>query len=209
MSHVADGFTIFTGQVLVPGAGKHDIGRQADGAHAGEVVLQGCRTIHIGQTHLADRLDGRILIASVGDEVVHVIEGELIEQPVPLGVVVVDATQVDKSQTVPCTGSWHVVGVVVELGRIVVADIVEGGLILIRHGIVDRACQRLLRIGEVVGAAQIVEPTVRIVEHVGGYDGIVVVSVVFTVVGDGRSHVHGLFVNDAVRVGTYGDSVIS
>lgn len=38
------------------------------------------------------------------------------------GVVVVDATQIDKSQTVPRTSSWHVSSGV--LGRIV-ADIVE------------------------------------------------------------------------------------
>ncbi len=92
MGHITDGLAIFTRQILVPGAGEHDVGRQANGADTGEIVLQRSRTIHVGQSHFADRLDDRVLITGIGDEIVHVVKGELVKQLIPLDIVVVDAT---------------------------------------------------------------------------------------------------------------------
>ena len=50
-------------------------------------------------------------VATIGDEVVHIVEGELVEQLVPIGVVIVLAVHIGQLQTVLGTGGRHLVGI--------------------------------------------------------------------------------------------------
>ena len=50
VSHVADRLAELLGQILVPGAGERGGGGEADGADAGEVVVQRGRAVRVGQS---------------------------------------------------------------------------------------------------------------------------------------------------------------
>ena len=94
MSHVSNHLSELLGQILVPGAGECSGGRETDGTDAGEVVVQRCRAVSVGQLDLADGLHSLSTIAAVGDEVVHIIEGELVKKLVPIGIVIVLAIHI-------------------------------------------------------------------------------------------------------------------
>ena len=99
------------------------------GAHAGEVVVNGSGAIVVVGADLADAADGVGLIAAQGDQGVHVVQGHLVQQLVPFGIVVVQAPQVLELQAVLGPGGDGLgVGVLVGgggLGGEVVVLVVE------------------------------------------------------------------------------------
>ena len=209
MSHVADHLAELLGQILVPSAGECGGSREADGANAGEVVVQRGRTVSIGELDLANGGDSRGAVATVGDEVVHIIEGQLVKQLLPISIVVILAVHVSQAETILGTGGRHFVGIIVILGRIIVAVVGESSLDFVAHGEVGRGCGGFSVVREVIGAGQIGHIASGIVELVGSHGLIIVVGVRLGVVGDGVSNVDPLGIDHMVRIGLDRDGVIT
>ena len=209
MSHVADHLAELLGQILVPSAGECGGSREADGANAGEVVVQRGRTVSIGELDLANGGDSRGAVATVGDEVVHIIEGQLVKQLLPISIVVILAVHVSQAETILGTGGRHFVGIIVILGRIIVAVVGESSLDFVAHGEVGRGCGSFSVVREVIGAGQIGHIASGIVELVGSHGLIIVVGVRLGVVGDGVSNVDPLGIDHMVRIGLDRDGVIT
>ncbi len=83
VSHIADHLAELLGQIFVPSASECGGNREADGANAGEVVVQRGRAVIVDELDLADGGDGRSAVATIGDEVVHIVEGQLVEKLFP------------------------------------------------------------------------------------------------------------------------------
>ena len=209
VGHVADRLAVLAGQVLVPRARQRHVTGQANRAHAGEVVLQGRGAVDVGQADLANGVRRRVGVAAVGDEVVHVVNGQFVEKIAPLLVVIVNAAQVIEAQAVVGAGGGHLVIGVVELGGVVVAVVVVGGLVLVGHAVVGGGGSGLGIVGKAVGTREVRQAAVDVVKGVGSRHGVTVVSVVVRVVGHGLGNAHGLRSNLVVAVGVDRDLVVA
>ena len=195
-------------QVGVPGSCDHHSGGEADGALLGEVVVDGGGAVAVDGLHLADGIHCHGLIAAQSNELVHIGNGQLIEEGIPLGVVVIHAHHVLQLQAVLGTGGGsHVVGVVEVLG-VPVGVVVEGSLCLCRQLKVCRSSGSLGVVGKAVGAGQVGHIALGKVELVVG-DLHIALTLVGSVVHDVGSHVVDLGIQNGVGVGVDADDVIA
>ena len=209
VSHIADHLAELLGQIFVPSASECGGSREADGANAGEVVVQRGRAVSVDELDLADGGDGRSAVATIGDEVVHIVEGQLVEQLFPISVVVILAVHVGQTEAILGTGGRHFVGIIVVLGRIVVAVVGESSFDFVAHGEVGRSCGGFSVVREVVGTGQISHITSGIVELVGSHGLIIVVGVRLGIVGDGVSNIDLLRIDHMMGIRLDGDGVIA
>ena len=208
VGHLADVLTEGVGQIHVPGGGDHHSGGEADGALAGEVVVDGGRAVAVDGLNLADAVDGGGLVAADGDEGVHLSHGQLIQQGIPLGIVIVHAAQVLQLQAVLGAGGGHHVVGIIELVGVVVAVVVEGGLGLLIHGEVGGSGGSLVVVGKAVGAAEVGHVALSEGELVGSGHSVGGAGAVVAV-GDGGGNIVGLGSDDVVGVGVDGDGVVA
>ena len=208
VGHLADALAEVIGQIHIPGGGDHNGGGEADGALAGEVVVDGGRTVAVDGLHLADAVDGGGLVAADGNEGVHLRHGHLVQQLIPLGIVIVHAAQILQLQAVLGAGSGHhVIGVVVVVG-VVVAVVEEGSLGLIAHGVAGRSGSGLVVVGKAVGAAEIGHIALSKGKLIGSGHGVGGTGA-GVAVGDSGGNVVGLGSDSGVGIGVDGDGVVA
>ena len=208
--HRTDRLTEGTRELLVEGGRNGHRGGQADRADAREVVVQRGGAVHVGDAQLADRGDRRGAVATLGDEGVHFLDGELVEELIPLRVVVIEARKVTQDEAVLRTRGGHR-GAAVSVGGccVVVRRREELRLVGLAHLEVrgSRGCLR--EVGEAARTRQVGDITLRVVELVGGHDLVTVVCVVGGVEGLRRIDRVCLLIDDVVRVGARGDHVVA
>src|SRR5699024_9912132 len=94
--HLADVVTEGGGDIDVPGVGDHHGSREADGTAAGEVVVDGSRAVAVVGAYLINAVNAVGLVAAQRNQAVHLLNGQLIQQGVPHGVVIFQAAQLDQ-----------------------------------------------------------------------------------------------------------------
>ena len=104
IGHLADAVAEVVGQILAPGHTDEGSSRETDRTDAGEVVVDGCRAVTVVGAHLADAVHGCGLIAAEADGLLQVVDAHLIQQIIPLGIIVVHAAQVSQLEAVLCAG---------------------------------------------------------------------------------------------------------
>ena len=208
--HRADRVTEGTRKLLVEGCRHGHRGGQADRADAREVVVQRGGAVHVGDAQLADRGDRRGAVATLGDEGVHFLDGELVEELIPLRVVVIEAREVPQDEAVlRARGGHRRAAVSVGGCRVVVRRREELRLAGLAHLEVRRSRGSLREVGEAACARQVGDVTLRVVELVGSHDLVTVMRVVGSVEGLRRIHRVGLLIDDVVRVGARRNLVVA
>ena len=208
VGHLADGGAEVVCQIGVPGGCDHHSGGEADGTLPGEVVVDRGRTVAVDGLHLADGIHCHSLEAAQSNELVHVRDSELIQEGIPLGVVVIHAHHVLQLQAVLGTGGGsHVVGVVEVLG-VPVGVVVEGSLSLCRQLEVCGSSGSLGVVGKAVCAGQVGHIALGKVELVVS-DLHIALTLVGSVVDDVGSHIVDLGIQNGVGVGVDADDVIA
>ena len=89
-------------QLGVPGLGHQDFRGICSAVGAGDEVGEACRAVAVGGGNLADRVNLCRLPAAEIDHQGHVIKGQLIEELVPLRVIIGFACEVGKLEAVLC-----------------------------------------------------------------------------------------------------------
>ena len=104
---IADVFAIMVGQIIVVGLGQNDHAAVRDVALEVEVaacietvVDQAGGSISVGRGGLIHRLDRGSAVAGLRDQGLVIAGGQLVEQVVPLGVVVIQTTHIDQAEAV-------------------------------------------------------------------------------------------------------------
>ena len=197
-------------ELLIEGCRHGHRGGQADRANAREVVVQRGGAVHVGDAQLADRGDRRGAVATLGDEGVHFLNGKLVEELIPLRVIVIEARKVTQDEAVLRTRGRHRRAAVSVGGCcVVVRRREELRLVGLAHleARGSRGCLREVR--EAARARQVGDVTLRVVELVGGHDLVTVVRVVGGVEGLRRIDRVRLLVDEIVRVGARGDLVVA
>ena len=208
--HRADRVTEGVRELLVEGGRHGDRGRQTDRADAREVVVQRGRAVHIGHAQLADRGDRRGAVATLGDERVHLLDRQLVEELVPLRVVVIEAREITQDEAVLRTRRRHRrTGVGVSGRRIVVRVREELRLIGLAHLEVRGGGSSRREVGEVARTGQVGDVTLRIVELVGGHNLVIIVRVISGVEGLRGTHRVRLLIDDVMRVRASGNLVVA
>ena len=210
MRHRADRVTEGTRELLVEGCRHGHRGGQADRADASEVVVQRGGAVHVGDTQLADRGDRRRAVATLGDEGVHFLDGELVEELIPRRIVVIETREVTQDEAVLRARGGHRRATVSIGGcRVVVRRREELRLVGLAHLEVRGSRGCLSQVGEAARTRQVGDVTLRVVELVGGHDLVTVVRLVGRVEGLRRIHRVRLLIDDVVRVGARGDLVVA
>ena len=158
IGHLADAVAEGVSQLLAPSHADEGSSRETDRTDAGEVVIDGSRAVAVIGTDLLDAGNGSGLVAAKADELLHILNGHLIQQVIPLGVVVIHAAQVNQLQAVLCAGGdvlsiCVVVSLIARLG--VAVGVVEHSLVRIGHLIVCGSSGSLGIVCEAVGTGQI------------------------------------------------------
>ena len=206
--HLADGGAEVVCQIGVPGSCDHHSGGEADGALLGEVVVDGGGAVAVDGLHLADGIHCHGLIAAQSNELIHISDGQLVKEGIPLGVVVIHAHHVLQLQAVLGTGGGsHIVGVVEVLG-VPVGVVVESSLCTCRQLKVCGSSGSLGVVGKAVCAGQVGHIALGKVELVVGNFHIAL-TLVGSVVDDVGSHIVDLGVQNGVGVGIDADDVIA
>ncbi len=206
VGHLADAGAEIMGQAGVPGGGDDHAGGEADGRFAGKVVVDGGGAVAVHLLGLAHGLNGHALVAADANQVHHVVHSELVQQLLPLGVVIVLAPQVHQRQAVLGPGGGHGVIAVVELGGIVIGVVIEAGLHVGRHLKIGGGGHRGVMVGKAVLAGQVGHIALGVAKlgEGGGAIGGAAAGV-----GDGGAHGIGLGVDDVVGVSVDGDHVVA
>ena len=177
----------------------------------GDVVGQTGRAVAVRRCHLADGFNRRSFPAAGVDQRLHVVDGQLVKQQLPLFVVVVLAREVSKRQAVLRAGRGHHVVRIVIRSRVVLdrgdgaddLDVVLGQLVFAVSG----GGNRFLIVGEMILAGERRVVARHIAELVDG--GLLVgrtpVDAVIHVAVKGE----GLAVQHGMRVGAHGHGVFA
>ena len=202
IGHLADAVAEGVGQILVPGHADEGRSREADGTDTGEVVVDGSRAVAVIGADLLDAGDRSGLVAAEADGLLHLVDGHLVEQLIPLCVVVIHAAQVDQLQAVLGTGGdvggvGVIIVLIASLG--VRMGVVEGSLLLVGHLIGGGSSSRLGIVCKAVGAGQIGDLAFCEIELVGRSHSIAA-ALVGLVVDDVGCNGVGLGIGDVVRV---------
>ena len=211
IGHLADAVAEVVGQVLAPGHADEGSSREADRADAGEVVVDGRRAVTVVGAHLADAVHGCGLVAAEADGLLQVVDAHLIQQVIPLGIVVVHAAQVSQLEAVLCAGGNVLcVGVLVLLvaGLGVGEAVLEASLDLIAHLIGSRSGNGLVVVCKAVCTGQIGDLAFGEIELVGRHD-LVALALVGLVVNDVGGDSVGLGIQNIVGVRVGADDVIA
>src|SRR5699024_4952709 len=151
------------------------------------------------------------LVAAQRNQAVHLLNGQLIQQGVPHGVVIFQAAQLDQFGAARSAGNRGfgvgVVGVDRVGSRVIVRDIVERSLHVGRHCQVGGGRSGLRVVGKAVGAGQIRRVAACKVKLVGGRNS-VRSALVVTGIGDGGGDVVGFAVDDGVGIAVDGDHIV-
>ncbi len=142
------------GQVVAPGAGDHDFDREAQAAGAGEVVVDSRGTVGVHVLDFFDGRDRRGLVTGEGDHAGHFVHGQLVEEGIPLRIVIVETAHVVDLQVSGCAGGGHLRGGIhighgVVVGVQVIAFHIFGGHVQVRGS--RRSCiivGKMVRSGE-------------------------------------------------------------
>ena len=210
--HLADALAEFVSQILVPGRRNGDADRETDGAYACEVVVDGSRAVAVVRADLADAVYRIRLISAQGDHGVHVIEGHLVHQLIPLGIVLLKTAHVDQLEAVGSAGRDRCrIRIFVCCGRFcrqIVADVVESSLCIGGHLRARRCSGCGCIVGELVCTGQISDIACRVVKLVGRCDQ-VASALILAVVGLCCRDLVDLGIQLGVRVGVDGDLIIA
>ena len=199
--------TIGMGELMVPGRRDHYRRRESNRSGLIEIVAQRRRTVHIHRADLAHRLGGGGLEAAMGNKVLHFIDGQLVEQLVPVFVVVVLAAQIGQFHAVLGSGGRHD-GILIPL-LLVGGGVDESLLGVMGHPEVGRSRDGLLVVREVAGAGQVRHIPRGVIESVRRHGLVAAVRVRIGIVGDGVPHRDLLAVEHMVRIGLDGDVVVA
>ena len=123
----------FLSNLLAPGLSHQNLGGELGAGGTGHVVAQAGRAIALGSCDLADGLYGSGGITAHVDQCDHIIDGQLIQQLIPIFVVIGLACQIGQRQTVVCSGGRHYIIGIVIIGGVVLQnrDFLDGGLIVL------------------------------------------------------------------------------
>ena len=95
-------------QVNVEGGGHNVFGGVAhSGSAAGQCCGQALRAVFVFGTGLADGFNSGSVVEAQGDGVDHLVEGQLIQQGIPLGIVIVGTDHGNQSQTIVSAQGGH------------------------------------------------------------------------------------------------------
>ena len=136
-------------QVNVEGGGHNVFGGVAhSGSAAGQCCGQALRAVFVFGTGLADGFNSGSVVEAQGDGVDHLVEGQLIQQGIPLGIVIVGTDHGNQSQTIVSAQGGH-------FNAVSLAAVVTGESQVISQGL---GCVQHNRLGgeggNPVGAAQ-------------------------------------------------------
>ena len=175
IGHLADAVTKRVSKVFAPSHADEGSCRETDRADTGKVVVDGSGTVAGIGAHFTDAVHGRGLIAAEADGLLQVVKGHLVQQVIPLGIVVVHTTQVCQLDAILCPSRDVLsVGVVVQFiaGFRVGEAVIKASLDFITHFISCRSSGRLVIVGKAVGAGQISEVTLCKIKLVGSSNSI-------------------------------------
>ena len=182
------------GKVGVPAGTHNDLAGEGNALQAADQTVDTGRTVQIiggGFAHAGDLGGGP---AAVGDHVGHIVHAELLQQVVPLGVIVIQPGHILQGQTVVCHGD----------GLVAVVVLVDRGVLLGGNGL----CTGRLAIGACggqgtlpVGAGNVLLDLTlcHILKLVGGSHKVGAAGVI-AAVGDGSGHFVLPLVDDVVGV---------
>ena len=104
---IADVFAIMVGQIIVVGlcqndhAAVRDVALEVEVAACIEAVVdQAGGRVTVGRGGLIHRLDGSRAVAGLGDQGLIIAGGQLVEQRIPLFIIVIQTAHIDQAQTV-------------------------------------------------------------------------------------------------------------
>ncbi len=211
IGHLADAVAEVVGQILAPGHTDEGSRRETDRTDAGEVVVDGCRAVTVVGAHLADAVHGCGLVAAEADGLLQVVDAHLIQQVIPLGIIVVHAAQVSQLEAVLCAGGDVLcVGIFVLFvaGLGVGEAVLEASLDLVAHLIGSGSGNGLVVVCKAVCTGQIGDLALGEIELVGRHD-LVALALVGLVVNDVGSDGVGLGIQNIVGVRVGADDVIA
>ena len=199
------------GQIFAPSHADEGSSRETDRADAGEVVVDGRRAVTVVGAHLADAVHSCSLIAAEADGLLQVVDAHLIQQVIPLGIVVIHAAQVSQLEAVLCAGGdvlcvGGIVLLVVDLS--VGVCVVEDSLDLIAHVVISRSGSGLSIVCKTVRTGQIGDLALCEIELIGRCNS-VALALVGLVVNDVGSNSVGLGIQNIVGVRVGADDVIA
>ena len=206
--HLADGFAEGIGQIGVPGCCDHHSGREADGALLGKVVVDGGRAVTVDGLNLTHGGNGNGLVAAQGDQAVHISNSQLVQEAVPLFVVVCHANHVSQLDAVLCAGGRGHIVRVVKVVRVVVGVVVERSLCFGRHGVICGGSGSFGIVCKAVCAGQVGHIALGKVKFVGG-NGLVAGAGVGLVVNNVRCDRISLGIDHIVGIAVDADDVIA
>ena len=197
----------------VPCHGHQGLCRVRGAVRAGDEVGQACRSVAVGCADLAYGVDRRGLPSADVDHGRHVIEGELVEQLVPLGIVVRKAGHISQLQAVLRACRRHLVRRIVVFGTVIEAErvLLYFGACSVVHDKVVRfelASAGGVVVRELVLSGEHLEVAPRVVVEPVDRCDIVAVALGLAVV-DISGHIEFLFREHGVGIGAEGDRVIA
>ena len=201
--HLADGIAECVCQIRIPCRRDNNAYREADRADLREVVVDRSGAVAVIRAYFADRVNAVRLIAAKRNDRVHFIQRKLIHELIPLRIVFLKTAHVFELEAVLCAGcdcrSIRIFILRCNFCRQVIADVVEGLLLVFGHLEVCRSCRCFLIVREAVFSRKVSKVAFRVIELVGcGYfiGGTLVVSVVRYRCLD----LVGLRINNVVRI---------
>ena len=204
--HLSDAVAEAIRKILVPRRGNNNAYGEADGAHTGKVIVDGCRSVTVVCADLADRLNRVSLIASERNKRVHLVQCQLIHKCIPCRVILINSAKRYKLDALICAGSdgsgVRILILSNRFGVQIVIHLNESRFALGAHLIGCRSCGGDGVVCKAVGAAEICNTAVCIIKLVCCRDGVALALVSLAVNNRGADSV-GLGIKNGVGIGVY------
>ena len=208
VSHLTDALAKGFCDLYVPGVGDHYAGRETDGSCSGEVVVDGSRSVTVNGHGFLNTCSSGCLVTADSDHGVHIADGQLIQQSLPLGIIVSSAAKVSKLHAVAGACCGHLICVVVVNCRIIVAVVHECCFCFFRQAEVCRCFCSFFIVCEAVGTGQVCKSAVCSVQFVLSCYCICRTGIV-TIVCNSVVYCIDLSINNSVGIGAERNLIIT